>query len=99
MAVIEDDGTAERLSQVRAERRHVARLRVAGRRDAAHERAADAAAEREAETIPGQDPLATLPMSSADTRALLIAEEAALEFGRAGLVADREVDDGFDIEM
>lgn len=98
MAVSDEDGTAERLSQVRAQRRHVGRLRVAERRDAAHERAADSAAEREAETGLGHDPLATPPMSSADSRSLLIAEEAALELDRAGLVADRE-GDGFEMEM
>jgi hypothetical protein len=30
---------------------------------------------------------------------MLIAEEAALELDRAGLVADREVDDGIDVEF
>lgn len=40
MAVSHEDGTAERLSQVRAQRRHVGRLRVAEQRDAAHKRAA-----------------------------------------------------------
>ena len=93
MAVSDDDGTAERLAEVRAQRRHLGRLRVAERRDAAHERAVAAAAEREAEQATGQDPLATPPVSSADTRTLLIAEEAALELDRAALVADRGVDD------
>jgi len=99
MAVSDEDGTAERLSQVRAQRRHVGRLRVAERRDAAHERAADSAADREAETGLGNDPLATPPMSSADSRSLLIAEGATLELDRAGLVADREVEDGIEMEM
>jgi len=58
MAVSDEDGTAERLSQVRAQRRHIGRLRVAERRDATHERAADSAAAREAETGLGHDPLA-----------------------------------------
>ena len=98
MAVSDDDGTAERLSQVRAQRRHVGRLRTAERRDGAHERAADAAAEREAED--SHDPLATPPrLGSADTRTLLFAEEAALELVRASLVADREVDEGFEMEF
>ena len=44
MAVSDDDGTTERLAQVRAQRRHVGRLRVAERRDAAHEGAAATAA-------------------------------------------------------
>lgn len=99
MAVSDEDGTAERLAQVRAARRHVGRLRVAERRDAAHERAADSAAKREAETGLGNDPLATPLVSSADTRSLLLAEEAALEFDRAGLVADREGDEGMEMEF
>lgn len=99
MAVCDEDGTAERLSQVRAQRRHIGRLRVAERRDAAHERAADSAAEHEAEAGLGHDPLATPPMSSADSRSLLIAEEAALELDRAGLVVDREVEDGIEMDM
>ena len=98
MAVSDEDGTAERLAQVRAERRHVERLRVADRRDAAHERAADAVAEREAVGL-DHDRLATPPMSGADSRALLIAEEAALELDRASLVADRAAEDGIEMEM
>lgn len=99
MAVSDDDGSGERLAQVRAQRRHVSRLRVAGRRDAAHERAAETAAEREAEGRSGLDPTDTPPISSADTRTLLIAEQAALELDRSGLVADREVDDGMEMEF
>ena len=100
MAVSDDDGTAERLAEVRAKGRHLGRLRVAERRDAAHERAAVAAdAEREAERATGQDPLATPPLSSADTRTVLIAEQAALELGRPALVAEREVDDGVEMEF
>ena len=38
MAVSDEDGTAERLAQTRAERRHIRRLRTAEHRDAAHER-------------------------------------------------------------
>ncbi len=98
MAVSDDDGTAERLAQVRAQRRHVGRLRTGERRDAAHEGAAAAAARGEAEQAAGQDPHATPPVASADTRTLLIAEEAALELDRAALVADREIDDA-DVEM
>ncbi len=98
MAVSDDDGTAERLSQVRAQRRHIGRLRTAERRDGAHVGAADAAAEREAEA--GNDPLAaTPPLGSGDTRTLLLAEEASLELDRASLVADHDVDDGFEMEF
>lgn len=98
MAVSDDDGSAERLAQTRAERRHVRRLRTAERRDAAHERAADRRAEVEGET--GYDPLATPPPPSADTRVLLAAEQdAALALERASLVADREVDDGIPMDM
>jgi hypothetical protein len=53
MVVSDEDGTAERLAQVRARR-----LRVAERRDAAHEGAAAAAARGEAEQAAGQDPQA-----------------------------------------
>jgi hypothetical protein len=98
MAVSDDDGTAERLAQVRAERRHLSRLRVAERRDGAHERAAEADAQREAEQT--NEPLAAPPMSSADTRTLLIAEEAALELDRAARLAERDVgDSGVEMEM
>ncbi len=38
-------------------------------------------------------------MSSADSRSLLIAEQAALELDRAGLVADREVEDGIEMDV
>jgi hypothetical protein len=100
MAVSDDDGSTERLAQVRAQRRHVGRLRVAERRDGAHERAGESDAQREAEQAASQDPLATPPPSSADTRTLLIAEEAALELDRAGLLADRDVGDaGVEFEM
>jgi hypothetical protein len=100
MAVSDDDGTAERLAQVRAQRRHVGRLRVAERRDAANQGAAAAAAEGGAEQAAGQDPHAAPPMASADARTLLIAEEAALELDRAALVADREIDDaGVEVEI
>jgi hypothetical protein len=97
MAVSDDDGSAERLAQTRANRRHIGRLRTAERRDAEHEHAADRRAEREAET--GYDPLATPPMSSADTRQVLAAEQDALALERSSLVADREVDDGIEMEM
>lgn len=99
MAVSDDDGTAERLMQLRAKGRHLRRLRVAERRDAAHERAADSAARREADPPVGMDPLAAAPVSSADTRTLLIAEQAALELDRAALVADGEVDAGIGMEL
>jgi hypothetical protein len=91
MAVSDDDGTAERLAQVRAQRRHLSRLRVAERRDGAHERAAEADAQREAEQA--TDASATPSLSSADTRTLLIAEEAALELDRAALLAERDLGD------
>ena len=97
MAVSDDDGSAERLAQTRANRRHIGRLRTAERRDAEHEHAADRRSEREAET--GYDPLAALPMSSADTRQQLAAEQDALALERSSLVADREVDDGIEMEM
>jgi hypothetical protein len=78
MAVSDDDGTAERLAQVRAQRRHLGRLRTA---------------ERPAvEQLPG---VGSLP--SAETRTLLIAEEAALELDRAALAAEREA--GIDVDM
>jgi hypothetical protein len=99
MAVSDDDGTAERLAQVRAQRRHVGRLRVAERRDAAHEGAAAVAAEGEAEQAAGRDPHAAPAMASADARTLLIAEEAALELDRAGLAADREAGNDVGVEM
>jgi hypothetical protein len=99
MAVSADDDTAEQLTQVRAQRRHLGRLPVAERRDAAHERAAAAAAERDADQAIGQDPLANPPVSSAHTRTLLIAEQVALQLDRAALVADREVDDGVEMEF
>lgn len=99
MTVSDDDGSAQRLAQVRAERRHLARLRVAERRDAAHERAAATAAERQAERAAGYDPLAAPAVSSGDTRTLLIAEQAALELERGSLVDDREVDDGIEMEF
>lgn len=97
MAVSDDDGSAERLAQARASRRHIGRLRTAERRDAEHEHAGDRRSEREAET--GYDPLATPPMSSADTRQRLAAEQGALAIERSSLVADREVDDGIEMDM
>lgn len=98
MATSDDDGTAERLAQVRAQRRRLDRLRAAERRDAAHEQAADADGEREAQDRLGHDPLAAPPISSADTRSLLIAEQAALELDKAGLLADRDID-GIEMEL
>lgn len=95
MAVSDDDGTAERLAQVRAQRRHLRRLRTAERRDGAHEREAEAAAEREAEAE--HERFTAPPAGSGDTRRLLLAEEAALELERASLAADREL--GPDMEM
>jgi hypothetical protein len=80
------------VAQVRAQRRHLDRLRIAARRDAAHEQAADADAEREADAGIDPDTVATPSISSAEARLLLIAEQAALELDRAGLVADRDVD-------
>lgn len=97
MAVSDDDGTAERLAQVRAEQRHVRRLRAAERRDAAHEAAAARVAERETERAVEQDSLASPPVSADDARSLLIAEAAALELEREALIVDREVDDGVEI--
>jgi len=87
MAVSDDDGTAERLAQARAQRRRLGRLRTAERRDGVHEHAADAAADRAAE----QDPLTTpLPTTSEATRARLIAEQDAIALDQAGLVSDRD---------
>lgn len=97
MAVSDEDGTAERLAQTRAERRHIRRLRTAERRDAAHERGAERRAEVEAET--GYDSLTTPPSSSADSRELLAAEQDALALERGSLVADRELDDGMAMEL
>lgn len=96
MAVSDDDGTAERLAQTRADRRHLRRLRTAERRDAAHEHAADRRAEVEAET--GYDPLATPPLPSADTRQQLATEQDELSLERSNLVADR-ADDGIEMDM
>ena len=45
MATSDDDGTAESLAQVRAERRHIQRLRVGQRRDRSHKAQATARAE------------------------------------------------------
>lgn len=92
MAVSDEDGTAERLAQTRAERRHIRRLRTAERRDAAHERGAEQRAGLEAET--GYDPLTKPPPPSADTREMLAAEQDALALEIGSLVADRELDDG-----
>jgi hypothetical protein len=97
MAVSDEDGTAERLAQTRAERRHIRRLRTAERRDAAHERGADRRAELEAET--GYDTLPTPSPSSADNRELLAAEQDAVALERGSLVADREPDDGMAMEL
>jgi hypothetical protein len=99
MAVSDDDGPAERLAQVRAQRRHVGRLRTGERQHAGHEGAAAAAAQGEAELAAGQDPLGTPPAAAADTRTLLIAEEAALELDRAGLAADRDTGNDVGVEM
>lgn len=97
MAVSDEDGTAERLAQTRAERRHIRRLRTAERRDAAHERGADRRAELEAET--GYDPLTTPPPSSADSRELLAAEQDALALERGSLLADCELYDGLEMDV
>jgi hypothetical protein len=97
VAVSDDGGTAERLAQTRAERRHLQRLRVAERRDAAHERAADRRAEREAQTT--YDPLAVPSPTAADTRELLAVEQDQLALERGSLVADRDLDDGIEMDM
>jgi hypothetical protein len=97
MAVSDNDGSAEPLAQTRANRRHIGRLRTAERRDAELEHAADRRSKRDAET--DYDPLATPPMSSADTRQLLAAEQDALALERSSLVADREVDDGVEMGL
>ena len=99
MAVSDDDGTAERLAQVRAQRRHLGRLRAAERRDAAHERTADGAADRDAEQHVEQEHLAAGGLPSVDTRTLLIAEEAALELDRAALAADRDAGKDIDVDL
>lgn len=97
MAFSDEDGIAERLAQTRAERRHIRRLRTAERRDATHERGAERRAELEAET--GYDPLTTPPMSPADSRELLAAEQDALALERGSLIADREPDDGMEMKL
>ncbi|WAX58527.1 hypothetical protein M6B22_07115 [Jatrophihabitans cynanchi] len=97
MAVSDEDGTAERLAQTRAERRHIRRLRTAERRDAAHERGAERRAELETET--GYDPLTTPSMSSADTRELLAAEQDALALERGSLVADCGPEDDREMDI
>jgi hypothetical protein len=97
MAISDEDGSAERLAQLRAARRHLGRLRVAERRDAAHERAADADAERKAEPPLIDEPLTT-STPSAETRTLVIAEEAALEWAIGNLAADREIDEDIEFE-
>ena len=97
MIISDDDGTAELLAQVRAERRHVPRLRTAQQRDQGRDAETDTDAEREREDR--LDPLAAVPLPSADTVTLLIAEQAALEWDRANLVADVEADHGIEMEL
>jgi hypothetical protein len=97
MAVSDDDGTAERLAHVRAQRRHLGRLRTAERRDATHQQAADAAAALDAERPAAEQLLGVGSLPSAETRTLLIAEEAALELDRAAPDAEREA--GIDVDM
>lgn len=95
MAISDDDETAERLAQTRAARRQVSRLRTAERRDAGHEHAAERRAEAEA----GYDSLSTPALPSAETRALLAAEQDEFALERGNLGADRDVDDGIDMDM
>lgn len=94
MAVSDDDGTAERLAQVRADRRHVRRLRVAQRRDAQHEREAHERAEVEANQR--VDEATTPPLPSGDTRELLAVEQDALALERASLA---DADAGIEMDM
>ncbi|HEY3630591.1 MAG TPA: hypothetical protein VGL21_06810 [Jatrophihabitantaceae bacterium] len=94
MAVSDDDGTAERLAQVRADRRHVRRLRVAQRRDATHEREAHERAEVEANRRVDESTTPLLP--SGDTRELLAVEQDALALERASLA---DADAGIEMDM
>ena len=97
MAVSDEDGTAERLAQTRAERRHIRRLRTAEHRDAAHERRAERQAGLEAET--SYDPPTTPPPSSADSREMVAAGQDVLALERGSLVADREPENGMAMEL
>ena len=92
------DGAAERLAHIRAERRHLTRLRAAERRDAVPERLA-ADHERHAEQRLDPASIRADDEHSADTMTLLLAEQAPLGLDRASLVADREVEDVFGMEF
>lgn len=97
MATSDDDGTSERLAQVRAERRHIQRLRVCHRRDHRHEAQATARAELAVEDP--HDPSAVPLLGPGDSREFLAAQQDLLALERGRLGADAELDGGIDFEI
>lgn len=96
MTASDDETVSARLAQVRAQRRHLDRLRVAERRDALDEGAAQRASERE---VQQQDDAQPESMTSEDSRSVLLAEEAALALEQSSLVADRDLGDDFGMDL
>lgn len=96
MATSDDDGTAERLAQVRAKRRHIQRLRVGQRRDRSHEAEATARAELAVEHP--HDTGAALSQGAGDSREFLAVQQDLLALERGSLVADAELEGGIDFE-
>jgi hypothetical protein len=97
MATSDDDGTSERLAQVRAERRHIQRLRVGHRRDRSHHAQAPARAELTVDDVhdTGAPPL----LGAGDSREFLAVQQDLLALERGSLVANAELDGGIDFEM
>lgn len=95
---MDHDPSSEPLTQVKATRHRIRRLRAAERRFSQHERAAATDVERRANTLP---PPATRP-AERDTEAasLLYVEQDILALERASLITDRDVagvDDSVDL--
>lgn len=98
MATSDDDGTAERLAQVRAERRHVQRLRVGQRRDRSY--GAQAAAHAELVVDDAHDVgAASLLVGSGDSREFLAAQQDLLALERGSLVIEADLDSSIEFGM
>lgn len=88
---MDHDPSSEPLAQAKATRRRIRRLRAAERRLGQHEHAAEADAERRANTLP---PPATRPADQhVDAATLLHVEQDLIAFERASLITDRDLED------
>ena len=97
MATSDDDGTSERLAQVRSERRHIQRLRAGERRDRSHQ--AQATARAELAVADARDTGALPLLGTGDSREFLAVQQDLLALERGSLVANAELNGGIDFEM